>query len=259
MRDPRRMISIDTYPIRGGFWKPGKRNFGARRALVFSSGALLAYLLVFALRTAPAHPGNDSAAADEVRDRAYRHILQAQYDSSLSCYRRAGELYQEAGDTLQHHYCLNGVAESFIRMGEYHTPLSVLEEALALGLKRSGGRDLQSAQTFYLMGYVYAYLDSVEPAATHLLQSIRIREEKLGENDPLTAASYYLMGTTLKKAGSYSPAYDYLQRALDIYMVTPGPHSLETAITILAIGAIQDARGEYAASVTRYASSFSSV
>ena len=246
------MISIDTYPFRGGFWNSRRRKFGAHRWPALSCGALLAHLLMLADPTASALPEGDSSAAHEIRDKAYSFTLQFQYDSSRAYYRQAGELYREAGDTLQYHYCLNGIAESDIRLGDYHASLPVLEEALTLALERSGRRDLQSAQTFYLLGYVYAYLDSIELAYANLLQSIRIREEKLGENDPLTAASYYLMGTTSKKAGSYSSAHDYLQKALDIYVASHGPHSLETAITILAIGAVHDATGEYAASVSRY-------
>jgi CHAT domain-containing protein/tetratricopeptide (TPR) repeat protein len=246
------MVSNDTYPGWGGFWRGGVRKTSKKIRLAATFLLLSASLLLITTSCDPATIGSEEPTARQLRDKAYQCYLQFQYDSSAAYFRQAAALYREAGDSLQYHYCLNFIAEGDINLGDYRGSLPVLEEALGVGLQRSGGTDLQSAHTYHLLGYVYAYLDSIQLARTYIQKSIRIREEKLGATDHLTAASYYLMGTTLRKAGSLDAAENYLQKALDVYLVTPGPSSYEAAIATRALGMVNHARGEYTAAVDRY-------
>jgi CHAT domain-containing protein/tetratricopeptide (TPR) repeat protein len=178
--------------------------------------------------------------------------IQNSYDSSNVHFTASASLFQAAGNQRDQIRALNGLADNLVRMSRFSEAESLLTGIIHRTVLLSGSDSLVISETLLLLSYTANYNDRFEFALSSALRSLDIQTRYLPPNDPSLARSHFQLGTIYWRKGEFDNALASLSRAEELQ--SHDPHaSYDLAGTIITMGAVLDAKGDYTAAMNRYA------
>jgi len=148
---------------------------------------------------------------------------QANYDSAISCYNRAIDLYQQGLEQKNQHHqhsFIRGIAQSYNgiglvnwRQGKYSKAIKNFQSALEYHEQINHTKGL--ANGYNNIALIHINRDNFQRALTYLEKALKLYEE-LEHTDGI-AHCHNNMGIIYKSLQQYDTAANYYQKALNLY------------------------------------------
>jgi CHAT domain-containing protein len=227
------------------YWTRGSKRTIFLLAAAFFWIAVHALGCSGSLSTAENGPQSEKKAAFELRSRGL-------FDSSIVHFKNAASMLRSSGRDGSYIQCLNGIADNLIRKSALSAADSLLADIARSKFSLVGKDSLMLAETLSLRAYIANYSDRFDEALDCARRCISIESRYMQENDPALASGHFLLGIINWRKGSYTDALQSLLRAHEIQAASPVVPATERANTIVTIGAVYDAMGEYSSALRRY-------
>jgi len=199
----------------------------------------------------------DSSLAAGFMEKGYELCTMGRYDSSMVYYQRASSILEQTRHRTLYLHSLNKIGDNYNRRTQCDAALMVLRKALQVEENEFGGKGLESAETYTLIGYALSYKNRADLAIEYINKGLAIRKKELGENHPLVAESYYMLGIALTKKGDLDKALESLEEGLTIQKEENSGNYAEIASTLIAIGSVYHSKSEYSSCIRCFSEALS--
>ncbi len=172
---------------------------------------------------------------------------QGKYQLSNSTLDNALSIRESNGDTatLPMAKIYNLFSYNFRNSAQYDTALYFNQKALDIQLELLGENDLETASSYYGLGWVHAAKGNVKKSLALNLKSFEIRKAVLGEKHPTTSQSVNMVGWCYRSLADYESALEYYQLALDIRINSLGNNHPNVAHSYSSLASIYANLGNY--------------
>lgn len=197
--------------------------------------------------------GLETSGFDASRELVLARALSARNsnDSALVHFLAAAEMFRAAGRNREHIQTLNVLADNLVRRSRFSEAESLLTDIMRQPVLLNCEDSLALSETLLLLSYVASYNDRFDIALSAAHQSLDIQTSYLPKNDPAMARSQYQLGTIYWRKGEFDNSLASLSRAEKLQSNVPDkPEDL--ANTLVTMGAVLDAKGDYAGAMSHY-------
>ncbi len=134
---------------------------------------------------------------------------------------------------------------------DYNKALHYYERALKIQLSVFGENQLEIAQCYNNVGYVYSLLEDNDKALDYLNKSLQIKLLQPNGNTDI-ANTYNNIGAVYDTRQEYHKALDYYKKALNIQLGISGERHTLVATVYNNIGAVYDSQRKYSQAIDHY-------
>jgi len=187
-------------------------------------------------KTVSASVPEDTTLAGKYFSQAEKFAKDAQYDSAITYFEKAGVMYEAEQNGERYVQSYNEVGRNHYWKGAYDQALDYLNRALQTGLLRLGEKHFDVAVSYNHMGGVARAKGDYEQALTFHHKALAIRLALLGERDRVVAVSYNNIANAYLDKGDYDRALIFQEKALAIYLATVGEQHRNVAYLYHNIG-----------------------
>jgi len=192
----------------------------------------------------------DTTRAREDYRRARQFMESAEYDSAITAFHKAADLYRDAHHWEQYIRCLRMTGTAHRRQSEYDAASDTHREALKLAGKHLTPKHPLIGDILSGLGIIRAIKGDNAGALEYFTRALEIQKAALGESHLKTALRYQNIGILYRRTGEYSRALEYQLKSLDIKRRVLGDSDLELAYSYNNIGLVYWNMEEYKRSLT---------
>jgi len=138
------------------------------------------------------------------------------YESALTYYQKAADLYHSDKKWEQEVICLNGAGNAMRENREYGNAIEILNKSLDLGLKHLEENNEHLANTFHLKCLTYWSKGDYYQASFSEEEAVKRWKIIYGDKSYNVAKGYNNIGLCNKNTGRFDKALDYFKNALSI-------------------------------------------
>jgi CHAT domain-containing protein/tetratricopeptide (TPR) repeat protein len=199
--------------------------------------------------------GPESAGLDPSRELvlARAQMNRNSDDSTHVHFLTAAEIFRAAGKNKEYVQTLNVVADDLVRRSRFSEAESLLTGILHQPIHLNGEDSLAISETLLLLSYVASYNDRFEVALSYALRSLDIQTRHLPPEASAMAGSHFQLGTIYWRKGELDNALSSLSRARQLQSSGGDTIFLNLANTLVTMGAVLDAKGDYSGAMSHYA------
>ncbi|MBW8051578.1 MAG: tetratricopeptide repeat protein [Cytophagales bacterium] len=212
---------------------------------------------------------SDTAIANNYFKMADSLLKHAQYDSSISYFKKASIIWErrarEADSSFystnqktttsqnnkgvryweEYVKCHLHICQNYMLKAEYNIALEELNRVLAVGLQKLGNKNTVVAGCYNQYGEIYRYKGEYDKALENYQKALNIAVKLHGSKHPYSAISYNNIGLIYDAQGDYYTALEYYQQAFNIFLKTLGPDHLYLSYSYGNIGSSYYDLGDY--------------
>jgi len=156
----------------------------------------------------------DTALAAGYFTAAGKLYSEGQYDSCITVYQLASDMYLRYKLWENYLNCRNRIGRCYDLSGQYDTALTILSQALETGKKYLGEKNRAVATSYNNIGIVYNSKGEFDKALEYYSKALKLREELFGEKDPDVAQSYNNVGVAFVSKCEYDKALKFYHNGL---------------------------------------------
>ena len=172
----------------------------------------------------------------------------------IEALKKAIELQEPLGETLNLANSLNSLAELYLSTGQYDRALPLHESALKIRKLELGDRHPDTAMSLNNLAALYASMGQYDRALPLHESALEIRKSELGDRHPDTAMSLNNLAALYSSTGQYDRALPLCESALEIRKSELGDRHPDTANSLNNLAALYASVGQYDRALPLYES-----
>jgi CHAT domain-containing protein/predicted negative regulator of RcsB-dependent stress response len=174
------------------------------------------------------------------------------FDSSIVRFQAAATLFGMNRQHRSYIQCLNGISDNLIRKSRFAEAETLLTSITRQSFELPDRDSLAFQETHFLLAYLANYNDRFDDAVAYVDRSLNLQERLSSPSEPISANCQHLRGVILLRKGDYESALESLTHAREIQTNSAVVPVAEKALTLMTIGAVEDATGKYADAMRLY-------
>ncbi len=203
-------------------------------------------LILFGLvRFSLAQAHMQNSLADQYFSRGEALAKEAQHDSAIVYFQKAGVLYKKNENWQKYVNCYNKMGNSAWRTGAPDQAKEWLELALQIGKNKLDGQHQAVAKSYHNIGNVNLVTGDYDRALEFYQESVKINFAVLGKRHPELANTFNNIGIIYRKKGEYGEALKFYQKSLKIRLTSLGERHPRTADSYNNIGDVYFEWGDF--------------
>jgi tetratricopeptide (TPR) repeat protein len=172
----------------------------------------------------------------------------------IEALKKAIELQEPSGETLDLANSFNSLAELYRPMGRYQEAEELLNRSLTIRTKNLGRSHPDIARNLNDLAVIYEAQGQYNAAEPLYIEALKIRKEQLGDRHPDTATSLNNLAELYSSMGQYDRALPLFESALEIRKSELGDRHPDTATSLNNLAGLYRSMGEYDRALPLYES-----
>ena len=172
----------------------------------------------------------------------------------IEALKKAIELQEPLGETLNLASNLNSLALLYESMGQYDRALPLYASALEIYKSALGDRHPFTATSLNNLAALYSSMSQYDRALSLYESALEIRKSELGDRHPDTATSLNNLALLYSSMGQYDRALPLCESALEIYKSALGDRHPSTAMSLNNLASLYYKMGQYNRALPLYES-----
>jgi len=168
---------------------------------------LIAFCLVNTLITAQ----NTEQKAEELYLQAYQNYRHSKFDSAITNFKKAAQLYDSLKSMQGYTFSQNGMAMSFLYVFEHDSARHCLQKAL-----QKSDSSYYDGITYNNLSKVYNEEGDLQMERAYLLKALDAFTHSIGEENDMVALIMANIGNSYHHQGNYEKAIEYHEKALNL-------------------------------------------
>jgi len=212
----------------------------------------LFWTFLFSFSITSAQTKLDTIAASQHYKKADSLLSQKKYEKSITQFKKALPIYQNAKTWEKVASCYNKISENQWRNQKLEASFSNAKKALEISDQYLTKGNNYEAGAYHNIGNHYTLLPDYDQALTYLQKALTLRQQLFSEDHKDILMSYKDIGVVYSHIGNYKKALESYEKALAISLKTFGPNHSQTASVYSNLGAAYDDFGQYDKAIEYY-------